>query len=90
MGNVQISIIISNLLITGCLSCPMFALYHSCLIKIFIHKQILHNLLHAIPRLGGVWEQSFSAVFKQYCSIKQYCGIIYFEVFDNSSEMSVY
>jgi hypothetical protein len=41
-------------LITGCLSCPMFALYHSCLIKIFIHKQILHNLLHAIPRLGGV------------------------------------
>jgi hypothetical protein len=41
-------------------------------------------------RLGGVWEQSFSAVLKQYCSIEQYCGIIYFEVFGNSSEISVY
>jgi hypothetical protein len=40
--------------------------------------------------LGGVWEQSFSAVLKQYCSIEQYCGIIYFEVFGNSSEISVY
>ncbi|PWZ18148.1 hypothetical protein Zm00014a_033169, partial [Zea mays] len=37
-----------------------------------------------------VWEQSFSAVLKQYCSFEQYCGIIYFEVFGNSSEISVY
>jgi hypothetical protein len=40
--------------------------------------------------LGGVWEQSFSAVLKQYYSIEQYCGIIYFEVFGNSSEISVH
>jgi hypothetical protein len=48
------------------------------------------NTLLTNRPLGGVWEQSFSAVLKQYYSIEQYCGIIYFEVFDNSSEISVY
>jgi hypothetical protein len=40
-------------------------------------------------RLGDVWKQSFSAVLKQYCSIEQYCGIIYFEVFENVGKMTV-
>ncbi|AQK91234.1 hypothetical protein ZEAMMB73_Zm00001d009033 [Zea mays] len=30
---------------------------------------------------GGVWEQSFSAVFEEYCSILKYCSIIYIMVF---------
>jgi hypothetical protein len=35
----------------------------------------------SVEILGGVWEQSFSAVLEEYCSILKYCSIIYIMVF---------
>jgi hypothetical protein len=35
-----------------------------------------------------VWEQSFSAVLEEYCSILKYCSIIYIMVFDKLGKIS--
>jgi hypothetical protein len=40
--------------------------------------------------LGGVWEQSFSAVLEEYCSILKYCSIIYIMVFGKLGKISVF
>ena len=40
--------------------------------------------------LGGVWEQSFSAVLEEYCSILKYCSIIYRMVFGKLAKISVF
>jgi hypothetical protein len=40
--------------------------------------------------LGGVWEQSFSAVLEEYCSILKYCSIIYIMVFGKLCKISVF
>jgi hypothetical protein len=40
--------------------------------------------------LGGVWEQSFSAVLDEYCSILKYCSIIYIMVFGKLGKISVF
>jgi hypothetical protein len=40
--------------------------------------------------LGGVWEQSFSAVLEEYCSILKYCSIIYIMVFGKLRKISVF
>jgi hypothetical protein len=40
--------------------------------------------------LGGVWEQSFSAVLEEYCSILEYCSIIYIMVFGKLGKISVF
>jgi hypothetical protein len=40
--------------------------------------------------LGGVWEQSFSTVLKEYCSILKYCSIIYRMVFGKLAKISVF
>jgi hypothetical protein len=66
----------------------IITIFHRTYIKLKYNLDNIPSNLYQIFR--GVWEQSFSAVLKQYCSIEQYCGIIYFEVFDNSSEISVY
>jgi hypothetical protein len=42
------------------------------------------------PQLGGVWEQSFSAVLEEYCSILKYCSIIYIMVFGKLGKNSVF
>jgi hypothetical protein len=40
--------------------------------------------------LGGVWEQSFSAVLEEYCIILKYCSIIYIMVFGKLGKVSVF
>jgi hypothetical protein len=40
--------------------------------------------------LGGVWEQSFSTVLKEYCSILKYCSIIYRMMFGKLAKISVF
>jgi hypothetical protein len=41
-------------------------------------------------KLGGVWEQSFSAVLEECCSILKYCIIIYRMVFGKLAKISVF
>jgi hypothetical protein len=38
----------------------------------------------------SVWEQSFSAVLEEYCSILKYCSIIYIMVFGKLGKISVF
>jgi hypothetical protein len=40
--------------------------------------------------LGAVWEQSFSAVLEEYCSILKYCSIIYIMVLGKLGKNSVF
>jgi hypothetical protein len=40
--------------------------------------------------LRGVWEQSFSAVLEECCSILKYCIIIYRMVFGKLAKISVF
>jgi hypothetical protein len=48
------------------------------------------SLFSVIIILGGVWEQSFSAVLEEYCSILKYCSIIYIMVFGKLGKISVF
>lgn len=43
-----------------------------------------------VNTFASVWEQKFSTVLTQYCSIEEYCSIIYFEVFGNLFKTSIY
>jgi hypothetical protein len=45
---------------------------------------------HTYHGLRGVWEQSFSAVLEEYCSILKYCSIIYIMVFGKLGKISVF
>jgi hypothetical protein len=54
-------------------------------------KNIYHSLASWLPSpLGGVWEQSFSAVLEEYCSILKYCSIIYIMVFGKLGKISAF